>query len=499
VVTFVAASHFDAFDHFVSYAAAHEEYELDEVAMLSVTLSLCLGAFAVRRLVEQRRELRLRLMAEASARQMAFYDALTGLPNRRNFEHALKMVLAQGEGSDRLAVMMLDLDNFKPVNDVHGHAVGDDLLRAFANRLKSSLPASAIAARFGGDEFAVLATLSGGPQEAVAIADAIISSLAEPFQLGAATSVLGVSIGISSVGGGGAESGELVRRADVALYRAKAHGRSAVAFFEPEMDLAAHQRSRLLSDVRIALRAGAFEPWFQPLVDLNTGSVIGFEALARWAHPERGNVSPDEFIPLLEAHGLIAEFSDQMLRKACQAASTWPKELFLSFNMSPIQLRNGGAALTIISILSETRLPPQRLEIEITESALVEDMGTAKAVVVALREAGIRISLDDFGTGYSGLYHLRELKIDKIKIDRSFIKMLASSDEAKTIVRAMLALSGGLGLLTTAEGIEQEDQRLELLADGCEQGQGWLFGKAVPASEVPALLRRTAPIRSAAA
>jgi predicted signal transduction protein with EAL and GGDEF domain len=339
--------------------------------------------------------------------------------------------------------------------------------------------------RLGGDEFAILARQLAGAEEATSIALRVIREFQQPIKIGATQHQLGVGVGIVLIPQDGQIDAEIMRKADIALYRAKAEPGSASRFFEAAMDARIRERDLIERELRaaISIGKGTLLPHYQPLIDLRTKQVVGFEALARWTHPALGNVPPDRFIPVAESCGLINELTDHLLRQAAQAACQWPQDVTLSFNISPLQLKDPTLALRILSILGESGLSPRRLEIEITESALVQDLVGAQQVLGALRDAGVRIALDDFGTGYSSLYHLRNLKIDKLKIDRSFIDNIGREPEAVALLRALLGLGHGLGMTVTAEGVELPAQATALLEQGCEQAQGYLYGHAMTAAD----------------
>jgi predicted signal transduction protein with EAL and GGDEF domain len=343
-----------------------------------------------------------------------------------------------------------------------------------------------LVARLGGDEFAVLAQHLAGPEAATSIAFRIMEALETPIQAGDTAHTLGTGIGVALLPILEGTPEEAMRRADVALYKAKADPRSSLRFFDENMDRHVRERELLERELRAAMGTEDIQPFFQPLVDLKTKKVVGFEALARWTHKELGNIPPDRFIPIAEDSGLIHVLSDQLLRQACRAARTWPETIMLSFNISPVQLTDRTLGLRVLSILGETGLLPTRLEVEITESALVRDIEAAKEVLGSLRDAGVRIALDDFGTGYSSLYHLRNFKIDAIKIDRSFVDRMGVERESAEIVSALVGLGRGLGMTVIAEGIEGNAQDAELQAQGCQQGQGFLFGQAVSAKATEA-------------
>jgi diguanylate cyclase (GGDEF)-like protein len=458
--------------------------ELDELPLIGAVLSVGMLIFAWRRSSEQKRETQKRIAAEQHARNLAMQDPLTGLPNRRQFTEALiAAVAAPPRAGGSHALLTLDLNGFKQINDVHGHGVGDEALIVVGERLLGAIRQGDLVARLGGDEFAVLAQHLAGAEAATSIALRIIDALSAPISAGTSIHSLGVAIGISMFPFPEGNAVEAMRRADVALYKAKADRKSSMRFFDNEMDGHVRERELMERELRAAIAAEDIRPFFQPLVDLETKEVVGFEALARWTHKDLGSIGPDRFIPIAEDTGLIHELSDQLLRRSCHAARAWPDNVILAFNISPVQLKDRTLGLRVLSILGDTGLRPGRLELEITESALVRDLTAANDVLGALRDAGVRIALDDFGTGYSSLYHLRNFKIDKIKIDRSFVENMSTERESAEIVSALIGLGHGLGLTVIAEGIEADVQDVELLAKGCEQGQGFLFGKAVSAEQ----------------
>jgi diguanylate cyclase (GGDEF)-like protein len=442
-----------------------------------------------RRITDQEREIARRTAAEKRAHELAHTDALTGLANRRQFEQALKEAAASPPGAQSAhGVLTLDLNGFKKINDVHGHPTGDDVLVAVAQRLATAMRNGDMLARLGGDEFAVIARHLAGAESATSLALRILKALEDPILLGSIRHRVGAGIGVALMPRDGSDAGEIMRKADIALYRAKATRESTFRFFEEEMDRRSREREFIERELAVAVETRAINPWYQPIVDLKTKQVTAFEALARWDHPTLGDVPPDRFIPIAEDCGLIRALSDHLLRCACRDAISWPDDVMLSFNISPTQLQEKTLGLRILGILGECGLSPRRLEIEITESAIVRDLEAAKAILSSLHDAGVRIALDDFGTGYSSLYHLRSLKFDVIKIDRSFIENMETEAESAAIVRALTGLGHGLGLVVTAEGVEQGDQRDVLLKQGCQQGQGFLFSQAVPAEEAAALL-----------
>ena len=460
-----------------------EELEIDEALLVAAVLFAGL-IWAGRRLLRERRA-----EAEQQIRALAFQDVLTGLPNRRQFDEALNASIAAPPGADAShGVLLLDLNGFKKINDVHGHPVGDEVLVHVATRLTRAVRHGDVVARLGGDEFAILATQLAGPEAATGLALRIIEELSSPVLAGGREHQVGAAIGIALIPQDGTDPAEILRKADIALYRGKGQGRSAMRFFEAEMDAHVQERDHMERELRRAVTTGEISPYYQPLVDLKTGQVQEFEALARWVHPELGVVEPARFIPLAEDTGLIGELTDTLLAQACAEAATWPADVKLAFNISPVLLHDPGFALRIVGLLGRTGLAPSRLELEITESALVRDLEGARSALGALRKVGVKIALDDFGTGYSSLYHLRNFKLDKIKIDRSFIDAMACDADSAAIVRALVGLGAGLGLEVTAEGVETEEQR-QLLADqGCGQGQGFLYSEAITGEAARALL-----------
>jgi len=472
----------------------------EELPLIGMVLSVGLLIFAWRRSREQKRETRMRIAAEQHARELAMLDPLTGLPNRRQFLEQLTAALASPpRAGGAHALLILDLNGFKQVNDVYGHGAGDEVLITVGERLMGAVRHGELVARLGGDEFAVLAQHLAGPEAATSIAFRIIEALETPIQAGDTAHTLGAGIGVAMLPILEGTPEEAMRRADVALYKAKADPRSSLRFFDENMDRHVRERELLERELRAAMGTEDIQPFFQPLVDLKTKKVVGFEALARWTHKELGNIPPDRFIPIAEDSGLIHVLSDQLLRQACRAARTWPETIMLSFNISPVQLTDRTLGLRVLSILGETGLLPTRLEVEITESALVRDIEAAKEVLGSLRDAGVRIALDDFGTGYSSLYHLRNFKIDAIKIDRSFVDRMGVERESAEIVSALVGLGRGLGMTVIAEGIEGNAQDAELQAQGCQQGQGFLFGQAVSAKATEAFFaERVEGVASAA-
>ncbi|MEP7206237.1 MAG: EAL domain-containing protein [Casimicrobiaceae bacterium] len=425
-----------------------------------------------------------RRKAEQRIAHMARHDALTSLPNRMLFREEMERVVAQAGRGEVVAILCIDLDQFKEINDTLGHPAGDQLLVMVADRLRRCVRPSDIIARLGGDEFAVIQRAIGDLEEVANNARKIVAALGEPYQLDGLESVIGASIGIAIAPGDSTDADQLLRNADVALYRAKNDGRRTYRFFEPSMDMRLQARHKLETELRRALQHNELVVYYQPVVDLRTGSVNGFEALLRWNHPERGIVLPGEFIPFAEEIGLIGAVGDWVLRHACADAARWPAHFRLAVNLSPAQFRQRTILASLHEALAASGLDPRRLELEITESVLLQDNESTILTLHALRELGARISLDDFGTGYSSLSYLIRFPFDKIKIDRSFVKDVGLRADCDAIVRAVVTLAASLGMATTAEGVETPRQRSHLRGEGCTEAQGFLFSVPLPAAEL---------------
>lgn len=432
--------------------------------------------------------------AEQRAHSLARRDALTGLPNRRAFAEALGTAIARAEqGAGVYAILIMDLDRFKPVNDIHGHSIGDEVLREIAIRLEDLVGRSGTLARLGGDEFGAILDCPVAEDEAGKaageLASRMLERIREPIAVDGRCVEIGASIGIAMCPADGPDSETLLRAADIAMYRSKQDGRGAFCFFAHGMEAELRDCATLESDLRHAIAKDEIHPHFQPLVRLADNRLVGFEILARWRHPTRGDIGSDRFIPVAERLGLVAHLTYSLLRHACLDARNWPADITLALNVSPTHLTDPSLPVKLLSILSDTGFPPQRLELEITETALVADLPTARAVLAALQAVGITISLDDFGTGYSSLHHLRELRFDKIKIDRSFVLAMSTDAASVKIVKWVVALAESLGMPATAEGIENVDAMKQVVECGAVYGQGYYLGKVMSASEVDKLLR----------
>jgi diguanylate cyclase (GGDEF)-like protein/PAS domain S-box-containing protein len=450
------------------------------------------GSVAIHEDVTERRK------AEQRIAHMAHHDALTDLPNRVHFREEMTEALNNVADGDKVAVLYIDLDHFKDVNDTFGHPIGDVLLRQVSQRLRACVRPTDAVARLGGDEFAVIQTAGNQPVSATAMANRIIKELAMPFDLDGHQALIGASIGISVAPDDGDDADGLLKKADMALYRSKEDGRGIYSFFEPEMDARMQRRRALELDLRKALALDQFEVHYQPLLNLENNEISGFEALVRWRHPERGMVQPNDFIPLAEETGLIGPIGNWVLNQACSDALKWPDHVKIAVNLSPVQF-NKTLVLDVISALSKSGLAPNRLELEITETVLMQDTDSTIAMLNQLRDLGVRIAMDDFGTGYSSLGYLRKFPFDKIKIDRSFIKDMDGKADSMAIVRAVTGLGATLGMSTTAEGVETVEQLRQLRLEGCTEVQGFLISKARPASELAELLSQPSKAGQAAA
>lgn len=431
---------------------------------------------------------------ERQIAHMAFHDALTGLPNRTLLREQIALALHRHGGAD-FALFCVDLDNFKAVNDTLGHPTGDALLCDVATRLAETCPQGFIA-RLGGDEFAVV--VQDGSSTADQMGRAIVQALTRPFTVNGHRIVVGGSVGIALAPQDGQDATSLLKNADLALHRAKHDGKGSHRFFENAMDAEAQARRAMEVDLHDALRNGELELHFQPLFGLSQNRVTAFEALMRWNHPVRGMVSPAEFIPLAEETGLIIPIGEWALHEACRIATTWGNDIRVAVNVSPVQFRSATLNSIVLQALARSGLAPQRLELEITESLFIDNVEATLASLYSLKVLGVRVALDDFGTGYSSLSYLRSFPFDKLKIDRSFIVDLLANDGATAIIRAITTLADALGIETTAEGVESSEQLAILRSEGCNQIQGYLFSRPIPARDVPALLEKLSPERIAA-
>ncbi|HEX5258589.1 MAG TPA: EAL domain-containing protein [Sphingomicrobium sp.] len=425
------------------------------------------------------RDIRERKEAAARIAHLAYHDVLTGLPNRAVFADHLARTLEQ-TGKRRVALLCLDLDGFKAVNDLYGHPLGDELLIETSHRLRSAVGEQTLVARLGGDEFAIVQVGARQPGQSGHLADEIIAALNAPFELQGQSVRVGCSVGIAIYPTDASGASDLIKNADLALYRAKSEGGRLARFYEAEMDEAMRERRRMEAELKLALGRDEFSIDYQPLADLTMGEITGFEALLRWTHPRKGPISPDVFIPLAEECNYIDALGEWVLREACKEAASWQPPLRLSVNLSPLQFIPGNFVEIVHRILEETGMDPRRLDLEITEGLLIKEPEKAVATLQELKKLGIQISMDDFGTGYSSLSYFRMFPFDKVKIDRSFIQEMLDNPHARAIIRSVIGLGQGLEMPVIAEGVETAEQLDALKADGCTQVQGYLISRPGP-------------------
>lgn len=458
--------------------------------VIALLLNVALILLGWRRHSALHRELQIRAAAEERAQQLASRDPLTGFLNRRSLaEEGAAMFVRARRRRKAMALVMLDLDHFKTINDMHGHAVGDALLRAVASEIAHFMPPIALTARLGGDEFACGFLFDGDePGTVERIAEKLISRMAQPFEAEGLRLHISCSLGIARSDFDCAGIDALMRAADIAMYQAKKAGRNRFAWFDQSMERELQTRNDLESGLRLAIPRQEIVPYFEQQTDLATGRLHGFEVLARWEHPQRGMISPELFIPIAEETGMIGELSLSIMRQAFLAARDWDPSLSVSVNIPPWQLRDAWLAQKVIKVLTETGFPANRLEVEITESALFDNLALAQSIVGSLKNQGVQLALDDFGTGYSSLAHLRALPFDRIKIDKSFIMSLNESADSAAIVNAIISLGDSLNLPITAEGVEDAAIEERLRAIGCAKAQGWHYGKPLSTAGVRRLL-----------
>jgi diguanylate cyclase (GGDEF)-like protein len=431
-----------------------------------------------------------RMRAEKQIAHLAHYDALTDLPNRVLFREQLEHEIERAKRGEQLAVLYIDIDEFKSVNDSLGHPTGDELLKAIAVRLRSCVRDTDYVARLGGDEFAIVQTGVAQPSDVMELVKRIYETIRKPVDCLGHLVTTDASVGIAVAPEDGTTVDQLLKSADLAMYGAKEDGRRTYRFFEPEMDARVKARRAIELDIRHAIADRSFELHYQPVVNLSSNEIVGCEALLRWNHPVRGMISPAEFIPIAEETGLICEIGDWVLATACAEAASWPSAVNIAVNVSPVQFRSHAFSLKVANVLAATGLSANRLELEITEAVLIRDDEAALAMLQHLRAIGVRIALDDFGTGYSSLSYLRRFPFDKIKIDRSFVSDVAMADGSSSIVQAVINIARARSMTTTAEGVETEEQREMLLGLGCTEMQGYLISRARPAVEIRPLLAR---------
>lgn len=479
IAAFLAILHADLVHSVFSLGEAHEAWHLDEIFAAWIVTTVALIAI----LIVRERQLRRLVIEQRRIRQQAddaaAFDSLTGIANRMQFETEFSRALKDAWSQrSRLALLVIDVDRMHSVNEAHGHAAGDDLLRQIAGRLVSMPHRSDMVARLGSSEFAMLFPMGTEETEALfRLASRILSRLREPFTCNGTQVDITASIGISKYPRDGSSATTLLQSAEKALRQAKAAGKDGYALYDSGLDARGRERRKLEAEFRHGLEAGEILAQYQPVVSLKTGETVGFEALARWQHPTRGLLSPAEFIPIAEDEGLIDPLFTAMLRRVGDDLATWKTPLTVALNLSPVQLVDPHLPDRTLALLAQLQIPPGQIELEITETGLLMDFDTARKTLAALKAAGVRISLDDFGTGFSSLRHLNELPIDKIKIDRSFTRRIATEAQSCQIIASMLSLGRALGLTTVAEGVETHEEADFLLSQGCELGQGYLFAR----------------------
>ncbi len=462
----------------------------DRMLVVALLLNIALILFGWRRYRDLSNEVLERTAAEQRAQSLAIRDPLTGLYNRRAIhDQGAELMVRAFRRHKPVALLMLDLDNFKNVNDIHGHAVGDILLKTVAEQISKMLPPSALTARLGGDEFAcIFAFDNNHPDVVERVAQAIVSLLAQPIDANGVQARISVSCGIARSDSDCRDIDLLMRRADIAMYAAKQAGRNRHGWFDTSMERELQVRNELEYSMRHGIPAGEFVPYFEQQIDLTTGRLGGFEMLARWDHEKRGLISPEIFISIAEETGMIAELSLAVMRLAFIEARNWDPGLTLSVNISPVQLKDPWLAQKIVMLLTETGFPASRLEVEITETSLFENLALAQSIVGSLKNQGVKLALDDFGTGYSSLAHLRALPFDRIKIDKSFVSSIIDNAESAAIVNAIARLGESLNLPVTAEGIENAAVEERLRQLGCRKGQGWYYGRPTSITQTRTLL-----------
>jgi diguanylate cyclase (GGDEF)-like protein len=473
----------------------------DRTLVIALLLNVALILFGWRRHRALSLEVEIRAAAEERAHMLASRDPLTGFLNRRSLaEEGAAMFVRAQRRRKAMVLMMLDLDHFKTINDMHGHAVGDALLRAVASEIAAAMPPIALQARLGGDEFSCGFLFDPSQPDTVErIAEKLVGRMSQPFEVEGLRLHISCSLGVARSDFECASIDALMRSADIAMYAAKKSGRNRFAWFDQSMERELQTRNELESGLRTAIPRQEIVPYFEQQIDLSTGRLHGFEVLARWEHPQRGLISPELFIPIAEETGMIAELSLSIMRQSFLAARDWDQSLSLSINISPWQLRDAWLAQKIIKVLTETGFPANRLEIEITESSLFDNLALAQSIVGSLKNQGARLALDDFGTGYSSLAHLRALPFDRIKIDKSFVMSLNENADSAAIVNAIVSLGASLNLPITAEGVEDAAIEERLRAIGCAKAQGWYYGKPLSVTGVRRLLAERRLLQTPAA
>ncbi len=462
----------------------------DKALSAALILNVALILFGWRRYEDLNREIRERTEAEQRARYLADTDPLTGFLNRRALLATGQQLISTAAAERRhVALFLLDLDHFKTVNDIHGHAAGDRVLQVAAERISAVLPPSAARARLGGDEFVAMLVYEPAARANIdALAAELVAALEDSVTHDAQQIRIGASLGIALSTDASVTMETMVRQADIAMYHCKDEGRNRYCWFEAGMEMAVQVRNQIETGIRDGMPRGEFVPHFEPQVDIATGRLVGFEMLMRWESPEYGMIPPERFIPIAEESGLIGELSLQVIRNAMEIAKSWDPSITLAVNISPQQLKDPWFSQRLTKLLVEAGFPASQLEVEITESSLFENLPLVRSIVTSLKNQGVSLSLDDFGTGYSSLSHLRALPFDRIKIDRSFVAAMRGSADAQAIVVAIVRLGESLAMPITAEGVEDEATAIELTRLGCAKGQGWYYGRAASAADTALLL-----------
>lgn len=479
----------------------------DNLLVNALLLNIALIIFGWRRYKQLTFEISERRRAVEVARELAEFDPLTGCYNRRSMTTATEQLrLKAGEDGQAVAFGMIDLDNFKQVNDMHGHSVGDQVLVELARRIEKQLPQGSLLARLGGDEFAFVVPYDkNAPERIDDLVIRFFERVFPTFQLEGISLEITMSVGIAGDQGeeghdpGASSADELMHRADIAMYNAKKDGKNRFCWFEPAMESELRFRNELETGIRRGLLNGEFVPYYEQQIDLQTGELVGFEMLARWISPNLGTIAPETFIPIAEEIGVIGEMSDQLMAQAFVDAADWDEDLTLSINISPVQLRDPWFAQKLLKTMVKHSMPPHRLEVEITESSLHDNIGMVRTMITSLRNQGVKISLDDFGTGYSSLEQLRTLPFDRLKIDRTFVRELDCPEAGSTIIDAIISLGNGLGMPITAEGIENEQILETLRKMGDLKGQGYFYGRPEPVDAVRQRLKALGKIKEPAA
>jgi diguanylate cyclase (GGDEF)-like protein len=476
---------FDFYEKFYEFSAQHESWQVDDTFIGFVVIGWCGFIFGIRRILDLRREVRSRRRAEKAAVEMASQDALTKLPNRRGLTANYSL---HKEKYSHFFLVIFDIDGFKSVNDVYGHSFGDRLLREIADSIRKVLPERDFACRLGGDEFALILRSVKTRDDAQRLLDQLVVLISRPMVFDSVRLATACTFGVATYPNDGEDLSSLLRRADLALYQGKHDGKNTIRFFNSSRDSHLEEQSQTAQWLREALDGSYLSLAYQPIVTVEEERIVGFEALARLYHPLHGEIPPSKFIPAAERSGLMREVTNLLLERACKEAQSWPESFYLAFNLSALDLRDENLVLRVQSVLQRTGLAPQRLELEVTETAIIGNVALARMHIENLRAMGICVSMDDFGTGYSSLAQLSQLNFSKLKIDRSFISTVLENDKNGRIVKAIIHLSEGLSLPAVAEGVETREQAQWLTDSGCSLAQGFLFNEPLTEVKLRALV-----------